>query len=197
MSMSTETNSTEVQNKPAVPKLIAQLRELAAKDEYKAVFKAFAARERTRQQVTLDSLFITMMREGSAYARDQYAEVLKTLAHLGVGTLELDSKKRVVALKNIKITLQSIGMAALGTRSKLDKFIPDPAFIKLPVIDQKEEVKMEQQQQKIQPPKEVKKAFAAALTVNFDGGPVTFPLPRQLTAEEISELLAKLYRSQN
>lgn len=101
-----------------------------------AVFHVWALRKRARSIVTLAALDQKMRQEGFHYAKSDYAPLLKLLASLGVGHLSIDSKGRVVALKDIKTTLQSLGKAIcegeasnVKTFRKRARFTPVPAHI--------------------------------------------------------------------
>lgn len=85
-----------------------------------AVLHMFAARDRARAQVTLQALAARMKEEGFSYEDAEYIRVLRLLAKLGVGRLETDSSGRVKALKDVKVTLQSIGLAGLGQLSRIE-----------------------------------------------------------------------------
>jgi len=88
-----------------------------------AVCHVFAIRERARQQVTIGSLVLRMAQEGYKYTKGDYQNVLRFFANLGIGTLEFNpNNKEVRALKNIRLTLQSIGRAAVTTDNVLEKF---------------------------------------------------------------------------
>lgn len=102
--------------------VVEQLKAEAKRDQvFSNVCHVFAARERARQQVTLEALWYNMQKHGFKHTKEQYEAVLKFLASRGIGHIERDSKNRIIALKGVKYTLQSIGRAALGERPSLDK----------------------------------------------------------------------------
>lgn len=88
--------------------------EAAANPVARAVFEFWAARERSRRMVTIHALKQKMGKLGLTFTRDQYAEFLKKLAALNLGRIEQNSKGGVVALRDVRITLKSIGQAAIG-----------------------------------------------------------------------------------
>lgn len=106
-------------------KLIAALKDLAHKSKAaNDVFHVFATRERTRNQVTVESLQARMTEEGFKHSNEEYGNVLKALADLGFGKIKTGRKGRIVALVEIKTTLQSIGEAAVGRRQILMNYAP-------------------------------------------------------------------------
>jgi hypothetical protein len=84
------------------------------------VCHVFTTRERARVEITLQTLDLTMRRERYQYTKDQLATVLRFFATCGIGRLELDAKRRVVALRDIQVKLQDLGFAAIAD----DKEIP-------------------------------------------------------------------------
>lgn len=127
-------NADKQTSKPLSPaQVIDKLRTRASTDAvFHAVAEVFAMRERTRQQVTLQSLMATMLKEGYKFNKEQYTSVLAFMATLGLGTLERDNKGRIRALKGISITLQSIGLAAVSKKDNLAKNNIGTPFVKLP-----------------------------------------------------------------
>ncbi len=115
--------------------LIETLKTETSKDPVtSAVLHVFAARERARAQVTIPALVARMKEEGFLYAPGEYGKVLKLLASLGVGRLDTDSSGKVRALKDVKVTLQSIGMAALGQATVIEPISTRNKFQRIPVV---------------------------------------------------------------
>ena len=188
--MSASANPELVRRNPKA--VVDRLREEAQQNPvFNAVATWLATRDRTRQQITMSHLRITMQREGFNFKREQYEDVLKFLATLGIGRIELD-RGQISALKDIRVTLQSVGTAALGTESKLDKFAPAINFQSLPV-------KPAPPKPQAKPPtlaaplKPEPPSYATSLVVQIDGNTVTFPLPKGLTTSELGYLLNQLY----
>lgn len=124
----------ELRKQESSPMLITLLqREASNNPVFRSIAEMFALRERTRQQITVHSLSATMKKEGYDYTKSQLREVLRFLASLRLGRLELSPKGTIVALKGITYTLQSIGMASVSNKASLSKHnIPIP-FKRLPV----------------------------------------------------------------
>lgn len=97
-----------------------------------SVFHLFAMRSRARGIITLRSLFLRMKIEGFSYTKEDYATVLTLLAKHGVGKLDLDAKGRVRSLKEIKISLPSLGKALVGQGKDLSKFRAKSHFAQIP-----------------------------------------------------------------
>jgi hypothetical protein len=114
-------------NGKTMEELVKLIRLQAKRDEcFANVCHIFANRDRARAEVTLQTLALTMKRERFTYTKDQLSTALRFLATCGVGRLELDAKKRVVALREIQVTLQSLGQMALAD----DKQVPEPQVFK-------------------------------------------------------------------
>lgn len=99
-----------------------------------AVFHVWAVRQRARNMVTMASLTQKMTEEKFTFPRAEYEQFLKFLGGLGLGTLEVSRTGRVVALKNIKISLQSIGLSAVGHKEALQVFRTRKRFERLPIV---------------------------------------------------------------
>lgn len=155
-------------------KIVTQLRDEVRKNPvFNDVCHVFALRERARQQVTIGSLFSTMKKNGFHHTKEQYKGVIKALAALGFGRLEKDKNNNIVALKNVCITLQSIGRAALGSTGKLEANVPRPKFVDMP-------------QTFIEKPKS---AYKVILTVLVEGTPIKIEVPTKVTESNLGELL--------
>lgn len=95
--------------------MVAKLKkDVASNPALNAILHMFALRKRARASVTLRVLTRSMLQEGFKYTADECAAALKALSDAGVGTLESNSKGHVRALKDIKVTLQSLGKAVCG-----------------------------------------------------------------------------------
>ena len=188
--------TTQTVTKPAARNLISALREEAAKNPvFNSVCLVFSMRERTRQQITIPSLMVTMDKEKFSFSKEELAKVLRFLSGLGIGTLEHDRSGKVTALKNIKVTLQSIGLSALSKKEGLDKFQAQPQFQSL-VADQASKAPV--------PTKTVQiphagttdntNRFPASLTVKIEGKPVVFDIPHGISLKDLSAVLQDLYK---
>lgn len=89
------------------------LQEKANKDDvFNAICYVFAKRQRARRQVTVAALKQAMEHEGADFSINQYRAALEYLGALDLGKLRYNTRKQVVALTDIKYTLQSIGQVA-------------------------------------------------------------------------------------
>lgn len=186
----------EVSTKSKSNDIVNRLRkEVESNPVFNAVMHKFALRERARAQVTLHSLTQTMTNEGYKYKREEYVGVLKTLGALGVGRLEFDSKNRLVALKDIKITLQSIGKAAIGGGEQLNNTKFQRRFKNLPqtsaVLPVKRAISPAVKSDTVQA---VNIRYAAEVTVKFNKDEITtFKIPGGLSPKELGLLLSMNY----
>jgi hypothetical protein len=182
---------------PAQPKdLIESLKARAADSKvFSAMAYAFAMRERTRQQVTVHNLKYSLGKEGYNFERDQFRKEIKFLASLGLGKLELDRKGRPAALKNIRYTLQSIGMAALSRTDKFKTFQPSPSFKPLPepsFIDLSKPLPKEAARVKDRPVP-LSADFQAYLTVVAEGKTMRMDIIPGLTTKDLLVLVSKIF----
>lgn len=178
--------------------LISKLRDQAKKDQaFSAVCAVFALRERTRQQVTMHTLKDTMQKKGFNFSDEQLSTVLSFLAANGIGKIDSSPKGKVKALKDIKITLQSIGKAALNGDNKISPFKVATRYDALntappaqqPASVVKAPLKAPQSTPTV---KTGPRTFKIAVTIDMLGTQVTLPIPTALAPDELSSLLTKL-----
>lgn len=166
-----------------------------------AVCHIFAIRERARQQVTLSTLMLTTKAEGYNFSKEDHEAVLTFLAKLGLGKLETDGKGRIVALKGISVTLQSIGLAGISKMDTLNRFEPQHTFKPLtsemqkaqPIAAQAVPLKTKAPTPVEAPKTKAEELFKAALTLSIGGKPVEFELPKVETPEQLGQLLVGLF----
>ncbi len=174
-----ETLKTEAKKNPAVD----------------AVLHMFALRQRARHTVTLDGLEQRMKLNGFSYESTQYADVLKLLADLGIGKVEKDAKGRVKALKDVGVTLQSIGKAAVDDKGELDKFKKRNRFSALEAREAQKAFKAAFPAPEPTRILEVSAAQAETpleLTVSVKGHPVTLKVAHDFTAQDLIDLINRL-----
>lgn len=145
----------------------------------------WASRERARNQVTVGALRLAMAREGFIYDRKDYEKALRFFASLGLGKLDTDSKGTVRMLKDITVTLQSIGraVAAPEAAQTFEKFAQATPYTNLPIP---------QVEKPITPPQPTK-PYAACLVVTVNKQEVIFDIPKGLTESQLGSLLAEFY----
>lgn len=184
-------NLAMLEPKKISPKeLVTKLREEATKNPcMNAVCHIFALRERARQTVTVNGLRVAMAREGFVFTRTQYEEVLKFLSSLGIGTLDFDLNQRIKALTQINVTLQSIGLTAVSKKSMFDKYVQTPIFNKL--TERPEDFDKYDVYDKNETPVRTEPRYSATLIIKFEDKPVSFDLPKGLSAPELIALIAQ------
>lgn len=173
--------------------VIDTLKQLANSDSVaNAVFHMWALRERARHEVTVDGLHARMKKEGFTHAKQQYAPLLELMARLGFGKLYRDGKGNIVALREVRMTLQSIGRAVCGRELKpqLRPFKKKNIF---QTMSLNRELMVEPTPPKpIVPPKApIALAEKGEITVSFDSKSLTFPINGDLSDEEIAFLINK------
>lgn len=197
--MQLQTEKTITRKALSPKEVVTRLRQKASEDPiFKSVAQGFAIRERSRNQVTIASLTQKMNKEGFNYTRQDYVDVLKFLANLGFGRLDLSPKGKVRALKDIPMTLQSIGMAAVANSTDFDRQSISKAQAKLPIPKVDERVAKAHAKTiagKIGM-NQVKKSYKAQLIVHFAKDEVTtFELPNGITEQQLGSFLARYYNS--
>lgn len=180
--------SAETQTKKISPsKVIEALQVKASMNNFfHAVCTVWATRERARQQVTVNNLRQTMEGKGIQVNREMVEEVLYFLRDCGIGKLQY-SKDRMVALAEIKVTLQSIGQTALNKPkgSELASFRPATQFKHLPQLPAVKEV---DKTPTAKTPLLEDKKYKASLTVMFDNEPFSFPID-SISMKQIKSLI--------
>lgn len=145
-------------------------------------FNAFAhvcaLRKRARGQITMVGLAQRMKKEGFNYSSAEYEKILKFLASHNLGKLKTDNKGRVIALDDIKISLQSLGAAAvsggdLRTWKQRNQYKELPAAVSTPRPLQSE-------------PKSPPSVY---LTLVVNGKAVNVKIPKDFTERDIADLL--------
>ena len=163
------------------------------------VMTSWALRERTRNVVTVEALAQRMKKEGFDHPQHEYAALLRQLSNLGLGKLETSASGKVKALKDVRLTLQSIGKAAVGEDTSLRGWRPRNRFGQLIAsTDRAPELTQEAKQPEApkpltqEAPKPAPMAVGVTLVVNINGKPVNIPVPDSLTVQEVGALVAKL-----
>lgn len=164
--------------------VLSSLQEIARSSEAaNAVFHLWAARKRARHQVTIHSLAQRMRQEGFNFTPQEYAQVIEKLGKLGLGNVEKDRRGRIRALKGVNLTLQSIGSVAVGGKKSLDKFSQRKSYQEL-VTKAQESVKAAVAHKPVE--------FSVLMTVVVNGKPINLNVPRNLSTEEIANLIERL-----
>lgn len=170
----------------------------------KAVFIALALRTRARNVMTLKALTQKMESEGFRHNAEEYAPVLKAMAQVGFGTLVLDNKGRVKALKDIKVKLMDIGNAVVGDKTAVGQFKQKNRFVRLP----KAPVLVEKRVLDANPAAiapngpvaflERRKAVVdtttpVSLTVRLKGvnSPISIPVTKEMSKDDLASIIAK------
>lgn len=158
--------------------IVNELKDKAAKDKaFYALCEKFTKRERSRGRVTLNSLKQSMDKAGYNFTKGEYENGLRFLAHLGIGKLDFTTTGKFRSLKEIKWTLQSIGNAVVNDKTPVNSNVR-PSYKKMPKITEAG---------KTEP--------GAILTVIIKGRKFHFPIPREISEEELGFILANLYKT--
>lgn len=171
-------------------KVVETLQDEATKDDvFNAMCELFAQRKRTRSRVTLKGLMLAMQYvKGSGNWSDKdYAKALEKLAKIGFGNLKYNSKNEVVALDNVKITLQSIGKAALMKGDELAK--KKTAYKNK--FKELEPASFIENNGHTMDAKPKSRSYGMFLTVMINNSPVTFPGPEKIKPEDLGAFLLK------
>lgn len=138
-------------------------------------FHVCALRKRARSNINIRSLAVKMQKEGFNYTMDQYREIIKLLSDLGFGKLDVDSKGRITGIKDIKVSLQSLGQSACGQESQLKSFSKRNKFSMVGSVKPKQEPTVETE---------------IDVSIKMRGKAVKIQIPKDLTAEEIAAIIA-------
>lgn len=172
--------------------VIETLRTQATSDPVtNAVLHMWALRKRTRNEVTINGLASKMKKEGFHHSRDQYVPLLRLMSTLGLGKLQTNHRGRVVALKQVETTLQSLGRAVLDGKQpsvlrhtrKKNRFAPIALHseAKPPVTVSSA-------------PAAVKQRQPISITVEMGEKIMTFPIDAKVSEEEAGYMVGKFIK---
>lgn len=120
---------------------ITELTMRAASDPvFRAVCQWFASRQRTRFEISARHLKARLEGENVANPRKTAESILRFLADLGLGTLELYPNGRLKGLGNIEYRLQSIGTVALRQSTELTAQVQKQKYQDINVVSAQESV---------------------------------------------------------
>lgn len=158
-----------------------------------AVLHMMALRQRARSQVTIESLALKMKEEGFKFDKKDYEPLLRLMGKLGFGRLQTDPKGHIVALKDINVKLQSIGMAVCGKNFNFVKFNKKPKYRAfLHSITPEETKAPEVAKSAVKAVPVEPKAKKITVIVEIGDTPVTFPIPTNLDSDEFSYLMNQI-----
>lgn len=165
-------------------KLVIALREEANKNPvFNTICRVLASRYRTRQQITMQALKATMKKQGLEFTKQQYEDVLKFMARVGIGHLDKGPRGRIRALKGIKVTLQSVGKAALAGQDQLNNFKSQVKFAKVPQTFQAKAIKSDSN-------------YKVVFTIEMDSKSMKFEVPGGIKPNELGDFLARTLKGQ-
>lgn len=148
---------------------------------FKALCQVFSERQRTRQDITMRNLTGIMAERGYNFHRDQYEGCLVFLASLGIGKLDRGARGRISRLTGIRISLQSIGKAALMEGQSLKRFTPAIKFSKLPEI----------KEPKTAP---IAKRYKASVVIQMEGNDLKLSIPGGVLQDQLGEFITNLHK---
>lgn len=142
------------------------------------VFTSWSLRGRARTEITVSALKQRMDKEGFKHHRSEYATFLATLAKCGMGELEKNADGRVEALRNIKLSIPSVGSVAVGKEELIEAFSPRHGFKRIVSTTA------------VQTP-EVVKGLSVSLSLPVGGRIVRIKIPSGISSAEIARLIDK------
>lgn len=159
------------------------LKNEAAKNKvFNDLCAVLAFRQRSRETLSVNALATYTKKHGFIYSKAEYQSVLKTLALMGIGTVDYTNRGRMIGLKNIKMNLQDIGKTALSGPATTSPRVPAlPATVPWPTLVPESK----------KPSKPVCK-----VTVVIDigsGKPLSIEVPGGIPEEQLGEFIASIY----
>lgn len=149
----------------------------------KDVFTVFAARQRSRNKLSLRSLVLRMNQEGYDYTTAEYADVMGVIAAAGIGKPRKDTNGRVTSISGITVDLKSLGASVIGDSKDLKEFQQRRKYQN--IEGAAEVVKASPDAVKIYP---IRKASTVSITLNINGKDLVVPIPPEFTLEEIQAI---------
>lgn len=150
-----------------------------------AVFHMWAVRDRARGTVTVGGLEQRMKAEGFNFDRADYAKFLRFLSGLNFGKLD-ESSGKVRGLKEVKIKLQSIGQAAIGSKNTLDGWRARNRYKHLHTVADAKEVPT--------PRAAPASQSIVFLAIHLKDKLVSIPIPSDMEDAEVAALVHRLRR---
>lgn len=174
--------------------VIETLRKEAKSDKFvESICTVLAVKPRSRFTLTVDALNQRMTKEGFDFDHERAVRFLSLLARLGFGRLQKSGGK-VVALTEIRTTLQSIGKAAMGEAVNLDKFQKRNRYTKLAHVP-RAAMAAQTAPAPIKPktllrsiPPKAPPVSVIGLAVSLNGRTVRLPIGDDMTVEDIAAL---------
>jgi hypothetical protein len=158
--------------------------EAKSKPAANALFHVWGVRERHARNgvVSMRAVRSQMQEEGFTFDQKEYEAILRLLAELGLGKLDVSHKGEVRGLKEVRTTLKSIGMAACqksGLKSaRIRNRYSKIAARRAPVAQERQEPAYAG-------------VTAVGLVVNLGKRSISIPVPKDISGEELSALVAK------
>ena len=144
----------------------------------------FAMRERSRAKVTVNTLKRAVEEAKLLYSKEDCRKVLTILAKYGIGRPVKDARGQIKAIVDIKYTLQSIGLTAIGNEGNLKPFHPRVKQVSVPVVQKQESAApVETKLRKASPP-------VSNITITIGDKKIDI----NLTPEQILELMASIIK---
>ncbi len=175
--------------------VVQKLQDKTAEDpKFSAVAHVLAFRKRDRYCMSARGLWLKMRREGFKYKEKEFLPVLEFLASLGLGTPDKDKSGNVVNLRNLRMPIPLLGLAACGGEIDLDKIerpLPVEAFnnykpVKVVPMKKKKEVLAIKTPAA---PKPSATPLQLTLTLHINDKPISIPVPSTLTPRELGALV--------
>jgi hypothetical protein len=158
-------------------------KETALNQAADAFFHVCALRQRNRNKLTIKSIYQKMLLKGFNYDRSHYEKILKVMADLDLGKLEVNKKGKTIGLTDIKIPLKKLG--ALVIEQKL--LVSEATIVKTSEATK--------QQWGAGATARGPKGYPVSITVVVNGKPVNFRVPPELTTTDIADLVVR-FRSE-
>lgn len=179
--------------------IIKNLRDKAKSSKIASdIFTVCAMRERSRASLTIAGLSQRMKAKGYHYDRNEYEQFLAFLGNLGLGDIVTSRTGRVRALRNIHITLKSIGDAAMNNDKFLRPFTVKNKFTPLmankpPVLTNIVEAPIEKTNKyrylKTTPIEKSELSRYIKLIVSVDDKPWELQVPPNATNDDIARII--------
>lgn len=157
-------------------------KEVASNEIANSILTSWALRERSRYTVTTSGIVQRMKIEGYPISKAQCEPFLELLATMGLGKLQRNARGRITGLTEVKMTLQSIGLAAIE-KASLEGFKKRAKFSKLVT-------------EATQAPRQGRRE-GLQLVISVSGKPVQITIPEELSDADISYLVRKFMHKES
>lgn len=144
------------------------------------VFIVFANRRRNSSMLTVKALKQYMSSMKFVNDQEHYERFIEFLADLGIGKIMKTSTGKTLGIKNITLSLVSLGKVAVNGDYELKNFNPKPYYQRIDIPKQ------------VEKPAVINKPKIFLTVELFPGKRIDIPVPKDMDEGEIASIIKRL-----